>query len=120
MVSIEIPPNPNCEAVELRLFHELEPPRPIRRVRVAPDGGLPAWHDVVGWTAAGGPCPALARRVDDSGDGVAILVSGGDAGVRLRPAGGGGRWELDGPGQRGAPFLLLADLNDVEWADADG
>lgn len=117
MVVIEIPPNPNCEAVELRVFHDLEPPRPISHVRVEPPaaGGV-QWCAVTGWTLAGDPCPALARKVDDSGEGVAILVSGGDAGLRLAPEGHDASWRLDDARQWGLPFLLLPDEGDLRFA----
>ena len=109
MVIVEVPPNPNCEPADLRLFHDVEPPRPIRQVCLERTPGSPQWFEIVGWTAAGAPCPVWAQRVDDSGEGVAMLVSGGDAGVRLRPVASSGPWQVDDPQQWGAPFLLMAD-----------
>ena len=109
MVIVEVPPNPNCEPVDLRLFHDVEAAQPVHRVCLERTPDRPAWYEVVGWTAAGAPCPAWAQRVDDSGEGVAVLIHGGDAGVRLRPEGAAGPWTLDDPQQWGAPFLLLAD-----------
>lgn len=116
MVVIEIAANANCEAVDLRVFHDLEPARPIRRVRVS-HGQEPAqWHEVVGWTAAGQSAPALAQPVDDSGEGVAVLVRGADAGLRLRPAGSNAPWSLEQAQQWGAPFLLLGSTEDIQLA----
>ncbi len=112
MIVIEIPPNPNCEAVELRVFHDLEPPRPIRQVRLERSPGAPAWHDVVGWTLAGVACPAQAQKVDDSGEGVAFLIYGGEAGLRLRPAGSQEPWSLECANQQGVSFLIVADPGD--------
>lgn len=100
----------------MRVFHDLEPPRPVSRVRLGRDGGEPRWHAVTGWTRGNAPCPALGRKVDDSGEGVVILVSGGDAGLRFQSAEGPGPWALAGPGQWGAPFLLIADASDLAWA----
>jgi len=125
MITVEIAPNPNCEPVDLRVFHDLEPPRQVHRVCLArPPGppvaragaggdgegraGEPKWHEVTGWTAQGAPCPALAQRVDDSGEGTALLVYGGDAGLRFRPA-GTGPWRLEDPQQWGEPFRLTTD-----------
>jgi hypothetical protein len=119
---IEIPLNPNCDSVEMRVFHDLGPPRPVVQVRMeAPaGGGGPQWRAVTGWTAAGTACPALARKVDDSGEGVVLLVSGGDAGLRLQVAGRNAPWRLDDPSQWGAPFLLLPGADDLRFAPAAG
>ena len=114
---LEIPPNPNCEAVELRVFNDLEPPKPITHVRVEPPrGGAAQWCAVTGWTLQATSGPALARRVDDSGEGVAILVSGGEAGLRLKPERDATPWGLTQPSQWGVPFLLLPDASDLRFA----
>ena len=120
MLVIEVSPNPNCEPVEMRVFHDLEPARAVTHVRLDPEGlGNPQWHTVAGWTMAGAPCPALARKVDDSGEGVALLVSGGDAGLRLQPEADATPWRLDDSRQHGAPFLLVADAGDLRFAWSD-
>lgn len=116
MLAIDIPPNPNCSSVDLRVFHDLEPPRPVDQVRLVPDGAEAAqWYAVTGWSSAGTGVPALARKVDDSGDGVALLVSGGDAGLRLQPADSHSPWRLDDTAQHGAPFLLVPDVSDLRF-----
>ena len=145
MVPIEIPSNPNCEAVEMRVFHALEPPRQLLQIRLEREPGNPQWCEIVGWTLANTPAPAWAQKVDDSGEGVAYLVRGGDAGLRLRPSPGtpdallrkakhrgwatgvpravGERpaaghpqpWSLEDPTQRGEPFLLIADSGDLRF-----
>ena len=113
MVLIEIPPNPNCEPVDMRIFNDVEGPRCVHKLCVAPAGQQPSWHEVTGWTAEGVPCPALARRVDDSGEGLAVLVYGGTGGLRFRPAGSGQPWALSDPNQWGLPFLLTTDTQDA-------
>ncbi len=115
MVVIEIPANPNCEAVEMRVFHDLEPPRPVSQVRVEREGAAPQWFGVTGWTLAGATQPAVAQKVDDSGEGVALLIHGGDAGLRLRAVGAAGSWQLDDAQQWGLPFLLISDAGDVKF-----
>ncbi len=113
MIVIEISPNPNCEAVEMRVFHDLEPPRPVTRVRLERAPGQPEWCAVTGWTLKHTACPASVRKVDDSGEGVTMLVSGGEAGLRLRPADDAAPWRLDDPRQWGSPFLLIGDPRDL-------
>ena len=112
---IEILDNPNCQGTE-RVFHDVEAPQPVACVRVGRDGGSPAWYELTGWTTAGDSCGAHLQKVDDSGAGVSFLVFGGDAGLRLRPAGASGPWSLNDEAQWGEPFLLLGDVEDVRRA----
>ena len=113
MITLEILDNPNCPSVDLRIFHEVEPPQPVAQVRVSRDGQPPQWYDVTGWSQAGGPCPAWIQKVDDSGDGVAFLLYGGDAGLRLRLASSGEAWSSGAVSQWGEPFLIIGDREDI-------
>ena len=115
MVVIEIPPNPNCEPVDLRVFNDVEGPRRVRELCIAPSHGEQAWHEVTGWTAEGAPCQAFARRVEDSGEGLAVLVYGGTGGLRFRPAGSRQPWTLNDPAQWGLSFLLTTDTQDLRY-----
>ena len=117
LITLEIAPNPNCEAVELRVFHDLDPSRPVGYVRVERSGGAPQWYRVTGWTQEGTPTPAQARKVDDSGEGIVWLVSGGDAGLRLQPDGPQSAWRLKDLQQWGVPFLLMGDPADLRFLD---
>ena len=112
MVIIEVSPNANCEAVDLRVFNDVEAPRLVKQVCLERQPGQPEWFEITGWSAEQAPCPALAQRVDDSGEGLAILVYGGQAGLRLRPAGNTASWSMDDAKQWGAPFLLMANEDD--------
>ena len=85
-IDVFVEPNDNApEGCGLR-FKTEQAPRAVRRVAL--DG---TWHEVVGWSSAGGgsPCPAHAALVEDSGAGTAMLIYGGDWGIRLSPVGGG-------------------------------
>lgn len=109
MVIIEVLPNPNCEPEELRVFNDVEAPRTVLQVCLERAPGEPAeWYDVTGWTSSGAPCPAQAQRVEDSGEGLAVLIHGGDCGLRLKPA-GLKPWDITSSEQFGAPFLLIAN-----------
>ncbi len=116
IITIEIPANPNCDAVDLRVFHNLDAPRPVLQVRLARENGPVQWHEVVAWTIAGTPAQAVAQRVDDSGEGVAFLVYGQDAGIRLRPSGSTDAWRVPHPQQWGLPFILTTDPADLKFA----
>jgi hypothetical protein len=85
-IDVFVEPNDNApDGCGLRFKSEAEP-RGVRRIEL--DG---AWHDVVGWSSAGGgsACAAQAALVEDSTAGTAMLVYGGDWGIRLTPVGGG-------------------------------
>ena len=97
----------NCDLSRHAHVRGLESPYEVTWVESAfrPDG----WEgpcDVVGWSG-GEPVPAMAAKVSDSGDGVVVLVYGGDEGLRLRPSGSSGDWSLDDAEQWGEPCLLL-------------
>lgn len=113
---IDISANQNCLSVELRVFHELDQPRPVDQVRLERVPGRPQWYEITGWTMAGTQCQAVVQKVDDSGEGVAFLLYGGDAGLRLRS--GQNPWSLDDAHQWGEPFMILPDLGDVRLAQA--
>ena len=117
MITLEIEPNPNCEPVDLRVFNDVGPPKPVAQVLVDRTAGPPHWCLVTGWTQGGDPVPAQARQVDDSGEGLVWLVSGGDAGLRLQPAWQPRVWSLEESTQWGMPFLLIGDLRDLRFAD---
>jgi hypothetical protein len=109
--------NPNCEVVEGRVFQERTPPRAVHQV-LRSRGGREVWCDVTGLNLEMQQCPAIARKVDDSGEGTCYLVTGGAWGLRLREAGSSGPWELAHVEQWGESFLLLpADGADLRFAE---
>ncbi len=75
----------NCEFSLTRLFSTTGNAVQIFRLETFGNNGELALHDVTGWSAEG-PCPAFSVMVEDSGEGVALLVYGGSDGIRLRPS----------------------------------
>ena len=59
----------------------------------------------------------LRSRIEDSSEGSAWLVYGGDWGVRLRPAQSFEDWSLGEGDQYGETHLVLADEGDIMFAD---
>jgi hypothetical protein len=96
-----------------RIFDVLSNPTPVRRVFTSDPVGQDRWCAVTGWSATG-PCPAWAVLAEDSGDGVVLLVYGGDAGIRLKPAESQENWDLVSPNQWGEPCLMLDKNTGVE------
>ena len=90
-----------------RVFDAMEDPVQVSRV-MAPDlESDERMCDVTGWSSEIGPCPAHAVLVEDSGEGIAMLIYGGDEGIRLKPVDCQEVWDLNSPHQWGEACLLL-------------
>ena len=62
---------------------------------------------VIGWVKeTQSTCAAYACQVEESGDGVAILIYGGTGGIRIKPLEDETEWELGAPKQKGATHLV--------------
>jgi hypothetical protein len=132
---IEVEANPNCAGREGMRYRELGPPSPVVRVRIFDRRDEGEWCLVTAVQGEGATPwgPALARRVEDSGVGVAYLVFGGAWGIRLCPVDRARPssvtdeccppssvtdeccppWSLDDPDQWGEPYLVLTDPQDL-------
>ena len=110
--------NENCAEGGSWRFHPLESGRPVSRVRLYETAPTGEWFDVIGWTGkpADPTCDAMMQKIDDSGSGVAWLITGGDWGVRLKPADDPAEWSLHNRWQRGAPWLIVPSMNDIGLA----
>ena len=92
-IDVLVDDNPACEGCALRFKAEDEP-RPVRRVRWHGEDGRSLECAVSGWVSGGdggggAAAEAWGVTVEDSGSGAAVLVYGGDWGVRLAPLDGG-------------------------------
>lgn len=110
---IDIVPNDNLGEAAMATFKETGPSRAVRAVRLALDEGW-RWCAVVGWDDAG-PRPAELTPIEESGDGPARLLHGGEHGLRLArlpddadPATAATRvvWSITDASQWGEPFLI--------------
>ena len=115
---VQVEANANSLMMASSVYKNLAAPFRVARVRVY--DGLPEGRlcEVAGWSSAAGgtPTDAYAVQIEDSGQGIAYLVYGGDWGIRLRPAGSGGPWRMDDPDQWGETHLVLSDATDAEPA----
>ncbi len=115
LYEVEVVANGNSPMDLNRVFDLLTDPQPALRI-VAPDPmGNDVWCDVTGWES-GAPCPALAALSEDSGEGVIMLIYGGEDGIRLRPADTPVAWSVDAAGQWGEPCLMLGSDVRIEYA----
>ncbi len=113
LIEVEVIAGDNSPLDLHRMFDLLEDPRPVSRVMAPDPTGRDVWCDVTGWDA-GSPCQALAALAEDSGEGVVLLVYGGDEGVRLRPADSPGDWDVGDSDQWGEACLMLGHESPCE------
>ena len=105
-IEVDVSEGANSPLSLNRMFDAMDVPRPVSRVVAADPDGNDRACEVTGWSSRG-PCPAYAVLVEDSGEGVAMLVYGGDDGIRLRPSEHGDDWDLASSRQWGEACLLL-------------
>ena len=111
-IEVDVDAGENSDLSLSRIFDAREAPYEITRLVTMRRDGSDGPCAVTGWSADGA-CPAYAAKVWDSGDGVALLVYGGDEGIRLKPAGSNAPWDLADHDQWGEPCLLLASDAEV-------
>lgn len=116
---LEVEDNANCDGVPQLIFNTMGEPRQVTEVIAGDFGQEPSPHRVTGWCSQGdgSPCPAYAVRIEESGAGEAVLVYGGDWGLRFMPLTVEEEWSLDSPNQWGENFLSLDDESQVRFLD---
>lgn len=98
-----------------RVFDLLTDPQRVTRI-LAPDPmGNDVWCDVTGWENREA-CPAMAALSEDSGEGVIMLIYGGEDGIRLKPADDPTDWDTDNAQQWGEACLMLGSDVRIEYA----
>src|SRR5258708_220325 len=111
--------NPNCGFVDDRVFTERSDAQPVSHVLRRREG-QEVWCPVTGLATAGGFLPALARKVEDSGEGICYLVYGGAWGIRLKDPTCRDPWTMEDPHQWGEGFLLLPSTGeDLRFMKSD-
>lgn len=115
---VDVESNPNSPMSANQVFRNMDTPFRIAQVRIyegEPEGQLCA---ITGWSSKDGgtPVDSYAVRIEDSSQGEAFLIYGGDWGIRLRPAEEDAAWSPDNGSQWGEPYLVLADAEDIVGA----
>ncbi len=113
LVEVEVVGGDNSPLDLHRMFDLLADPIEVMRVFSTNPMGEDLWCRVTGWSSEG-PCVAMSALAEDSGEGVVLLVYGGNEGLRLQPAGSGDDWDLANSAQWGEAVLMLAKGTPVE------
>ena len=87
-IFLDVEAGDNCPYSMQLMFSGLEEPRTVQQVRLYVKPGPGELYDLIGWNNEGEPSPAQSIKVEDSGQGHAYLIMGGDGGLRFRPADG--------------------------------
>lgn len=113
MIQIEVPENPNGPGCEQTAFNEMDDViRPLKRIVVTTSSG-DVLCEAASVGADGSFGPAWVRKINDSGEGPAYLIFGGEWGIRLKRADGSGPWSLTDRTQWGEPFKVYGIGPDV-------
>ncbi len=113
LVEVEVVGGENSPLDLHRMFDLLSDPMEVMRVFTTNPMGEDLWCRVTGWSSQG-PCAAMSALAEDSGEGVVLLVYGGDEGLRLQPDGSSDAWEITNSNQWGEACLMLASGTPVE------
>lgn len=105
-IEINVTESPNNPLSVNRVFEAHGAPKMVSKVRTWDPNGRECLCDITGW-ASEGPCPAYAVLVEDSGEGIAMLIYGGNEGLRLKPEDCQEAWDVNSLRQWGEACLLL-------------
>lgn len=114
---IEIEPCGNVDTAFSMMYREMGEPREVFAIKYN-RWGRDEPVQVTGWDAETNlPCPAYACRIEESGDGVALLIYGGSGGLRLKDLEDDSPWDLHSPGQWGETHLVYPKNAFVVYMD---
>ena len=103
---IDVEANKNINKNFSMLYRDVSTSREVYCIKYQADGvDLPV--QVKGWDKdTNSPCAAYACQVEESGDGVAILIHGGSGGIRMKPLEDETEWKLGEKNQHGETHLV--------------
>ena len=105
---IDILPNDNLDQAVMATFKETGDPKSVQRIRLHLKGTW-QWCAITGWEDDE-PATAVVTPIEESGDGPALLVTGGAQGLRVALLSDQGgqipEWDVDNEDQWGEGFLI--------------
>ena len=103
---VEVDSNSNTDQSFNMIFRDISPARELYCIKY-PVNGEEQPVQVTGWDAESNtPCPAYACKVEESGDGVALLIYGGSCGVRMKLLEDEIKWDPESSKQWGDTHLV--------------
>lgn len=103
---LEIESNPNIERNFDMIYRDVSPIRELYCIKYNIDGKEQPVQ-ITGWDAdTNTPCSAYACKVEESGDGTALLIYGGSGGVRMKLLEDETKWDTKSTEQWGDTHLV--------------
>jgi hypothetical protein len=103
---IDVEPNPNTETGFNMVYRDVSKAREVFCIKYTV-GVEDQPVQITGWNAdSNTPCPAFACKVEESGDGMALLIYGGSGGVRMKPLEDESAWDSASTKQWGDSHLV--------------
>lgn len=103
---IDIEANENIHENFSMLYSDISKSREIYCIKYNIEG-KESPVQVIGWDReTRSPCAAYACEIEESGDGIAILIYGGTGGIRIKPLEDETDWELGALKQKGITHLV--------------
>ncbi|GJL78733.1 MAG: hypothetical protein NPINA01_17220 [Nitrospinaceae bacterium] len=103
---IDVEPNPNTEISFNMVYRDVSTPREVFSIKYQV-GKEDQPVQITGWDAeTNTPCPAFACKVEESGDGMALLIYGGSGGIRMKPLEDESAWDAASSNQWGESHLV--------------
>ena len=114
---LEVDPNPNTEVSVNSVYKDVSRSREVYCVKYSfQEEEEPA--QVTGWDAESGkPCPAYACTIEESGDGMALLIYGGTGGIRMKKLEDESDWDVNSSTQRGESHLVYPEDSFIVYKD---
>ena len=103
---VEVDSNSNTDKSFNMIFRDISPARELYCIKYNIHGKEQPVQ-ITGWDAeTNSPCSAYACKVEESGDGIALLIYGGSGGVRMKLLEDETRWDTQSTKQWGDTHLV--------------
>ncbi len=114
---LEVDSNPNTETCVNSVYKDVSRSREVYCVKYSvQEKEEPV--QVTGWDAeTGKPCPAYACTIEESGDGIALLIYGGTGGIRMKMLEDESDWDVHASTQWGESHLIYPKDSFIVYAD---
>ncbi len=114
---LEVEPCSNCDESVGRMYNVISESKQISSIQYEKDGKEIPVH-ITGWDGeTETPCPAFACRIEESGDGVALLIFGGSGGIRMKSIDDDSKWDADNSDQWSESHLVYPRDSVVTYSD---
>ena len=100
-----------------QMYHVISTPRKIHSIHYEKDGEE-INVSIIGWDAeTETPCPVYICQIEESGDGVALLIFGGNGGIRMKSLADDSPWDVNDPNQWSESHLVYPRESKVSYLD---